>query len=318
MEGTAYKGGKVKFGVDVGGTTIKIGLFDSQNLLLYKCELPTDKADGGANILGDVCGCIDKLLSERDIKKEDCIGAGIGLPGPVTADGRILGCVNLGWGIFNVREKLSQMLGGMRTAAGNDANLAALGEQMFGGGHGYDNVLMITMGTGVGGGVILDGQIVTGTNGAAGEIGHIPVNIYETDKCSCGKCGCLEQYASASGIVRLAKKYILEGIKSEALGEIGDITAKDIMDAAKCGDTLCLKVLDTLSTYMGVALASAASVINPDCMVIGGGVSRAGQFLLDAIEEKFRKYAFAPCANVTFRLAALGNDAGIYGCAGLL
>lgn len=313
-----YTGRKVKFGVDVGGTTVKLGLFDETDTPIYKCEITTDKTDNGKNILGDICSCINDIMSERKLDRSDCLGVGIGLPGPVTDDGRILGCVNLGWGVFNIEDTLSQLLGGIKVKAGNDANVAALGEQKSGGGRGYDNVVMITLGTGVGGGVILDGRVVTGTNGAAGEIGHIPVNISETAKCSCGKCGCLEQYASASGIVRLAGVYQAEGMKSEKLDGMDGYTAKDVMDGAKSGDKLCLRVADTLGTYMGMALAAVASVTNPDCMVIGGGVSRAGQFLIDVIEKKFMQYAFTPCRNVTFRLAALGNDAGIYGGAALI
>lgn len=303
------------FGVDVGGTTVKIGMFDENGTLEYKCEIPTDTTDNGKNILNDICNQLEFILKDNKLTNENCIGVGIGLPGPITADGTILECVNLGWGIFNVEEKMSGMLNGIPVKAGNDANVAALGEQKSGGGAGYDNVVMVTLGTGVGGGIILDGKVVTGTNGAAGEIGHIPVNPDETEKCSCGKCGCLEQYASATGIVRLAKKYI-EKTKKDVF--YGDFTAKDVMDKAKEGDELCLMVADELAKYMGMALASVASVVNPECFVIGGGVSRAGEFLTDIIEKNFMKYAFKPCRNVTFKLARLGNDAGIYGGAGMI
>lgn len=300
----------VIFGVDVGGTTVKIGMFDENISLKYKCEIKTDKTNNGKNILRDICNKLDEILKENGYKPEDCLGIGAGFPGPLTDDGRILGCVNLGWGTFNVEEKLSSMFHNVKVKAGNDANLAALGEQMAGGGKGHDNVVMITLGTGVGGGIIIDGKIVTGTNGGAGEIGHIPVNPFETDKCSCGKKGCLEQYASASGIVRLAKKYMISD------GE--EMTAKEVMDLAKSGDEAALRVTDELGKYMGMALASVASVVNPDCMVIGGGVSKAGQFLIDTVQKNFLKYVFTPCSNVTFKQAELGNDAGMYGGAGLI
>ncbi len=296
---------KVVFGVDVGGTTVKIGMFDEKGTLDYKCEIPTDKSDSGKNILEDICCKLDNILSENGLTRNECKGIGIGLPGPVTDDGRILGCVNLGWGIFNIEETLSQMFGNIKVKAGNDANLAALGEQKYGGGKGHDNMVMVTMGTGVGGGIIIDGRIITGTNGAAGEIGHIPVNPFETEKCNCGKKGCLEQYASASGIVRMA-------------GREDSITAKDVMDEAKQGKESSVKVIDELGKYLGMALASVASVTNPDCIVIGGGVSKAGRFLTDIIEKNFLEYAFLPCRNVEFELATLGNDAGMYGGAGLI
>lgn len=314
---------KVKFGVDVGGTTVKIGLFDMENTLIWKGEIDTDKTDNGNNILGKICDKLREVLDSQDLDLADLAGVGIGLPGPVTEDGRILGCVNLGWGIFNIEKTMSDILMGVPVKAGNDANVAALGEQSFGGGKGHDNVVMITLGTGVGGGIILGGKIVTGTNGAAGEIGHIPVNPHETMECNCGKCGCLEQYASASGIKRLAEKYIKEGEASSYLeavvkAEEKGFTAKDVMDGAKKGDSLCIKVAEEMSRYLGMALAGVASVVNPDCMVIGGGVSKAGQYIIDLIEKYFMQYAFVPCRNVTFRLAELENDAGIYGAAGLI
>lgn len=313
----------VRFGVDVGGTTIKIGMFDNRCKLLKKCEIKTDKTDSGANILPDICQKINEILDEFRLSKNECMGVGIGLPGPVTADGYILGCVNLGWGTFNVKETLSKMLEYIPVEVMNDANMAALGEQKHGSGMGSENVVMITIGTGVGGGIISEGKIIAGTNGAAGEIGHMPVNPTETEKCSCGKKGCLEQYASASGVVRTAKRYMAEGKESSYLSsiikedgngsKIGEFTAKDVFDGAKIGDDLCLLAVDCLGKYLGMALASVASVINPDCIVIGGGISKAGQGLLDIVEKYFQEYAFLPCRNVTFKLAELGNDAGIYG-----
>lgn len=295
------------FGVDLGGTTVKIGMFDEKGALEYKCEIPTDKSENGKNILKDIYDKLEDILEDKGITMDNCAGVGMGIPGPVTEDGRILECVNLGWGIFNIEEKMSRLLGKVLVKAGNDANVAALGEQTYGGGMGYKNVVMITLGTGVGGGVIMNGNVITGTNGAAGEIGHIPVNPDETEKCGCGKCGCLEQYASASGIVRLAKKY-----------GAANVTAKDVMDKAKAGDEICMKVAGELGKYMGMALAAVASVVNPECFVIGGGVSKSGKFLLDIIRENFEKYAFKPCRNVEFKLACLGNDAGMYGAAKLV
>ncbi len=304
--------GKV-FGVDVGGTSIKIGIFNEDDVLEYKCEIPTDKQNNGDGILKDICNKLDDILKNRALKREDVKGIGIGLPGPVTNDGRILGCVNLGWGTFNIEEKLSKMYDGVLVKAGNDANLAALGEQRYGGGIGHNNIVMITLGTGVGGGIILDGNIITGTNGAAGELGHMLVEHQEEDTCGCGKKGCLEQYASANGVVRIAKKYIKETTIESPLREKEDFSAKKVFDFAKGGDKLALKVTENMGKYMGMALAATASVINPDCIVIGGGVSKAGEFLIDIIEKNFLEQAFTPCRNVYFHLAKLGNDAGMYG-----
>ncbi len=306
----------VRFGVDVGGTTIKIGMFNNQCELIEKCEINTDKTNNGANILTDLCKKINELLDKYNLTKNECLGVGIGLPGPVTADGYILGCVNLGWGTFNVKETVSKMLEYVPVAAFNDANMAALGEQKHGSGKGYENVVLVTLGTGVGGGIISEGKIINGANGAAGEIGHIPVNPNETEKCNCGKKGCLEQYASASGVVRMTKKYISQGRKSSYLSAVmhdENFTAKDVFDGAKKGDDVCLLVAEALGNYLGMALAAVASVTNPDCIVIGGGVSNAGQFLINLVEKYFKEYAFLPCRNVAFKLAELGNDAGIYG-----
>jgi glucokinase len=246
---------------------------------------------------------------------EQCQGVGVGLPGPVDAEGNILECVNLGWGIFPVEKEISGRLNGIFVKAGNDANVAALGEQSAGAGAGKKNFVMVTLGTGVGGGIIVNGKILEGTNGAAGEIGHIPVNTEEEETCSCGKRGCLEQYASATGIVRVAQT-LREKYPDTTLQE--GATAKDICDGAKAGDALCMETIQILGKYLGVALASTACVLNPECICIGGGVSRAGQILIDAVTGYFQQYVFKPCRKVDFQLAKLGNDAGIYGAAALV
>jgi len=196
---------KYSVGVDIGGTTVKIGIFKSEGELLKKWEIPTDKNENGTHILGDIAESIEKVLKEENISKDDVHGIGMGVPGPVKADGTVVKCVNLGWGIFNVEQALESIIG-LKVKAANDANIAALGESWQGGGKGYDSMVMVTLGTGVGGGVIIDGKILAGINGAAGEIGHIKVSDEETEECGCGKKGCLEQYASATGVVRCAKK----------------------------------------------------------------------------------------------------------------
>ncbi len=310
---------KICFGIDVGGTTVKMGIFTTEGKLAESWEIPTRKEDEGSHILEDICKQIEEKLVEKQINRADLLGVGIGIPGPITKDGTVLNCVNLGWGVFNVEEKLSEMLGGVTVKAGNDANVAALGENWQGGGVGFEDLILITLGTGVGGGVIIGDKIITGSNGAAGEIGHMPV-VYDTDAetCGCGKKGCLETVASATGIVREAKKLLASGEIESTLRDIPEFTCKDIFDAAKEGDKAAMIVVDKLAEYLGIAAAHIACVTNPQIIVIGGGVSKAGKFLLDKIEEKYMERAFKACRNAKFALATLGNDAGMYGAAALI
>lgn len=303
-----------KFGVDVGGTTVKIGLFSGDGKLEEKYEIATDKSDQGAHIIEHIAAKLDEIIAEKSYGILDCMGVGIGLPGPVDR-GMILGCVNLGWGIFSIVEEFSKAFHNVPVYAGNDANIAALGEYVAGAGKGMKNMMMVTLGTGVGGGIIIDGRILEGANGGAGEIGHIPVNPQEQDTCGCGKKGCLEQYASATGIVRIAEKLRKEN-GNTALP--AGCTAKQVFDYAKEGDELAVQAVEELGRYLGLALASCACVLNPEGIVIGGGVSRAGKILLDVTEKNFQTYVFKPCRNVKFCLAELGNDAGIYGAAAMV
>jgi glucokinase len=303
-----------KFGVDVGGTTVKIGLFSGDGKLEEKYEIATDKSDQGAHIIEHIAAKLDEIIAEKSYGILDCMGVGIGLPGPVDR-GMILGCVNLGWGIFSIVEEFSKAFHNVPVYAGNDANIAALGEYVAGAGKGMKNMIMVTLGTGVGGGIIIDGRILEGANGGAGEIGHIPVNPQEQDTCGCGKKGCLEQYASATGIVRIAEKLRKEN-GNTALP--AGCTAKQVFDYAKEGDELAMQAVEELGRYLGLALASCACLLNPEGIVIGGGVSRAGKILLDVTEKNFQTYVFKPCRNVKFSLAELGNDAGIYGAAAMV
>ena len=244
-------------------------------------------------------------------------GIGIGVPGPVGADGTVFKCVNLGWGVFNVADRL-QELTGLKVKAGNDANVAALGEMWQGGGKGCHSIVMITLGTGIGGGIILNGEILSGTNGAAGEVGHIPVWDDETEMCGCGKRGCLEQYGSATGIVRVAKRYLKAHDEPSILRQYDDFTAKEVCDAAKENDAIAIEILDLVGKTLGKALACISCVVNTEAFVIGGGVSRAGSVLLDPIEKYFKEYAFHASRDTEFKLATLGNNAGIYGGAKMI
>ncbi len=301
------------FGVDIGGTTIKMGLFRTNGELLEVWEIPTRTPEGKERILLDIKEGIDGKLAEKGIDAKDLEGIGLGVPGPVSPDGTVLKCVNLKWDVFNIEEELSALTG-QKVKAGNDANVAALGEMWMGGGKGYSDVVMVTLGTGVGGGVIIGGKILAGINGAAGEIGHIPMNDEETDVCGCGKRGCLEQYASATGVVRLTKKYLAENPDTEtSLRAVENVSAKDLFDAAKAGDSAALAVVDQFGRMLGKGLAQVACVTNPEAFVIGGGMSRAGEILMDAANKYYKEYAFHAAKETAFKPALLGNNAGIYG-----
>lgn len=309
--------GKLCFGVDLGGTTVKMGVFTVEGSLLSDWEIPTRKEEDGKYILDDIAASIKAKIEEEAISEADVVGVGIGVPGPVTAAGIVKGCVNLGWGDVPVEEILKDKTG-FPAKAGNDANVAALGELWQGGGKGYNNLVMVTLGTGVGGGIVLDGKIVTGTHGAAGELGHMPVVYDETECCGCGKKGCLEQVASATGIVKETKKLLKNPKAESTLKDIENFTAKDVFDAAKAGDALAIESVDKLGEYLGIALSHIACVVDPDIFIIGGGVSKAGEFLIDAINKHYVEKTFHQCRKTPIKLATLGNSAGIYGAAKLV
>lgn len=308
---------KVIFGVDLGGTTVKMGYFDTEGNVKDKWEIPTRKENNGSNILPDIAASIKAKMNEMGMEKNDVIGVGIGVPGPVDANGVIYKAANLGWGVFSVKEELAVLLGGIPVEAGNDANVAALGEMWQGGGKGYKNLVAVTLGTGVGGGIIVEGKVLTGATGAGGEIGHIHIVDDERDTCGCGNHGCLEQYASATGISRLAKRRLAEDDKPSSLRN-GDLSAKAVFDAVKAGDEVAKEIAARFGQYLGKGLAAVACVVNPEIFVIGGGVSKAGDVLFDYIVDEYKKYVFRGSRDAKFALAKLGNDAGIYGAARLL
>ena len=307
---------KYGFGVDVGGTTCKIGLFDNTGVILDKWEIKTNTENNGASILDDIVASLEGKMADAGISKDDVEGVGIGVPGPVKNDSIVCQCVNLGWGTFDVAETLSGKIG-LPVKVGNDANVAALGEMWKGGGQGCKNGVMVTLGTGVGGGVIINGSIIGGVHGAGGEIGHMKVSDTETDVCGCGKCGCLEQYASATGISRLARKKMEHETRATILTK-EDLSAKAVFDAVKEGDEVAIEVATEMGNYLGHAMADMAAVLDPAVFVIGGGVSKAGEVLLSFIEKPFMEKAFLANKNVKFKLATLGNDAGICGAAKLV
>lgn len=306
---------KYCFGIDVGGTTVKMGLFTTEGELLDKWEIPTRKEDGGAYILNDVAASVEAKLAEKNIAMEDVAGAGIGVPGPTLDTGYVSICVNLGWKDKNPANELSELLS-IPVKAGNDANVAALGEMWKGGGEGYLDVVLLTLGTGVGGGIIINGEIAPSHRGVGGELGHITVNPDEEATCNCGNHGCLEQYASATGVVRIAKKLLAASKEESSLRTLETVTAKDVFDAAKAGDHLAVEAVEVLGKYLGLVVANVALTVDPDVFVIGGGVSKAGQVLIDVITKYYHKFAKIIGDNkAKVVLAKLGNDAGIYGAA---
>lgn len=311
-------------GVDLGGTTTKIAFVTMDGEIVHKWEIPTDHSNEGEYITVNIGKSINEKLSQLGLTKDVLAGVGMGAPGPVNYQtGVILNAVNLGWkDNFPLKDALETAVSIPATVE-NDANCAALGEMWTGAGNGAKDLVCVTLGTGVGGGVIANGNIVPGVNGAAGEIGHITAIPFGGAPCNCGKTGCLETVASATGIVRLAMEGLADG---DAKGELARIfaektklTAKDVFDAAKNGDQSALKVLNEVAFHLGLVLANIANTLNPEKIVLGGGVSKAGRILLDAVNQNFEKFTFSAVRNSTeLALATLGNDAGVIGAAWLI
>jgi len=303
------------FGVDLGGTTVKIACFDDSGTMLAKWEIPTVVKNSGKQILPDIAASVLAYIKENDIPKSDVLGIGIGVPGAVDEAGIVAACDNLGWGKTDIQAELSTLTN-LPVAVGNDATVAALGECWKG--SGSDNMVLITLGTGVGGGIIVSGKPLYGVRGAAGEIGHMVLNRNETRVCGCGKRGCAEQYCSATGIVRVAKDYLAQYKENSSLRAIENFTCKDVFRAAEENDAAAIAILEQVYAYMGEFIANICAVLNPAQIVIGGGVSKAGQMLLDGIKRHFVRYAYHACADTKFKLASLGNDAGVYGAVKLI
>ena len=308
------------FGIDLGGTTAKIGLFTTAGALLEKWEVPTDTSNAGEHILENLAAAIMGKMQEKAIPAEQVEGVGIGVPGPVLDSSVVpIVCANLGgWGQRNVAAQLSGLLDGLKVLVGNDANVAALGEIWMGAAKGCRSAVMVTLGTGVGGGVIVNGKVIDGSHGAGGEIGHITVNRHETATCGCGKHGCLEQYSSATGVVRCMQKLLDENPDIPCTLRGTDFAAKDVFDAARSGDALAAREVDEMTDTLGVALASIAATTDPEMFMIGGGVARAGEVLFDPLREHYKTYAFKSCRETPIVAATLGNDAGIYGSVRLI
>ena len=300
------------FGIDIGGTTVKIAFFNCNGTLLNKWEIKTNIENGGSSILSDIAASVKHFIEEENIRQDQVVGIGVGVPGPVDDDGIVNKCVNLGWGKVDLQKELTALTG-YPVKAGNDANVAALGECWCGAARGRENVVLATLGTGIGGGIVVKGNIVNGTHGAGGEIGHMVLEPEETEPCGCGKYGCAEQYCSATGIVRVANRYLTSCEDDSVLRGLKKIECKDVFEAAGKDDVVAQAILERVYKYLGLFLANICCVTDPSVVLLGGGVSKAGQPLIDGAERYFQKYAFHVCKDTKILLAELGNDAGAYG-----
>lgn len=305
------------FGIDIGGTTIKMGFFSKEDGLIEKWEIPTRKGADPTPLLEDIAVAVEDCLKRHGVEKKDVLGMGMAAPGPVAQDGIVRGTVNIGWGDVDLGSEGAKVVGISPVFVGNDARVAALGEATYGAGAGVPSLLMLTLGTGVGGGLIENGRIHIGATGTAGEIGHLTMDLEERELCNCGKAGCLEQIASATGMVRVAQKFLSQTEAPSVLRN-EKITAQSLWDAAKAGDALALEICQYVSRMLGIAIANACYITDPHLIIIGGGVSAAGEFLLNMVKDSYRQFVFPQCRDKGFALAKLRNDAGIYGAASLV
>lgn len=314
---------KKVIGIDLGGTTAKIGILSQSGDILSKWELPTDISEEGTKIVPNIIQSIKAYLDSEKLSSEDFLGIGMGTPGTVNRkNGTVIGAYNLNWRALQpIREQVESSTG-IPFFLDNDANVAALGEQWKGAGNNEKNVTFITLGTGVGGGLVSDGTLIHGAVDAAGEVGHITVEPggYE---CTCGKKGCLEQYASATGIVRLARDLAKEHSQESDFKKLvlnnDPVDSKAIFDAAKAGDEYANFVVDRFAYYLGSALGNIANILNPSTIVLGGGVSKAGEFLVEKVSKVVEEFTFPTIRSVTkIKIAELENDAGMIGAASLV
>ncbi|WP_156019139.1 ROK family glucokinase [Streptococcus ruminantium] len=311
-------------GIDLGGTSVKLAILTTEGEIQEKWSIKTDILDEGSHIVPNIITSIKHRFETHGLTKDDFLGVGMGSPGVVDSEaGTVIGAYNLNWKTLQLVKKQFEAELGLPFFIDNDANVAALGEQWVGAGNNNPNVVFMTLGTGVGGGVIAAGNLIRGVKGAGGELGHITVDFEKPFACTCGKKGCLETVASATGIVNLTRRYAEEYAGDAKLKQMIDdgqeVTAKDVFDLAKEKDGLALIVYRHFSEYLGVACANIAAVLNPAYIVLGGGVSAAGDFLLDGVRRVFAENSFPQIKESTqIVLATRGNDAGILGAASLV
>ncbi|MFV0556116.1 MAG: ROK family glucokinase [Lactovum sp.] len=310
-------------GIDLGGTSIKFGILTIEGEIQDKWSIETNILDQGSHIVPDIINSINHRLELYKLDKSEFVGIGMGSPGSVDIEnGTVTGAYNLDWKTTQEVGKEITAKTGLEFAIDNDANVAALGERWVGAGENNPDVIFVTLGTGVGGGIIANGELIHGVAGAGGEIGHIVVVPENGFDCTCGTSGCLETVASATGVIRVARQLSEEFAGDSTIKTKLDsgeaVSSKDIFDAAQAGDLFAVKVVDKVSMYLGLACANLGNTLNPDSIVIGGGVSAAGEFLRGQVESYFMNFTFPTVKQTTkIKLATLGNDAGIIGAASL-
>lgn len=298
------------FGVDILGTHLKFGFFEESGKLLEKWQVTLPGYRDSNQIIPAIAEEVERYLSMKGIFEDDIIGIGVGVPGPVSSNGVVNKCVNFSWGVFNIDRALSGLTG-LHVKASNTANLSALGEYWMD--DSIRNMVLMVMNTGLGGGIVCEGKLVNGANGGAGEIGHIIVNKDEKEACTCGKYGCVEQYCSPTGIVRVARRQLNASRTPSMLRGKKFFDYQDVLRAAASGDKLAKDVMAQVYDYAGQALAAVCCVTNPDTIMLGGEFCRIGQPALDGISRAFRKYVFHANEGVRFQFAALGQDDVLYG-----
>lgn len=314
---------KKLLGIDLGGTTVKFGILTEAGEVQEKWAIETNVLENGKHIVPDIIASIKHRLELYGLSSDDFIGIGMGSPGAVDRDRKtVTGAFNLNWKETQEVGAVIERETGIPFAIDNDANVAALGERWIGAGANNPDVVFVTLGTGVGGGVIADGHLIHGVAGAGGEIGHMVVEPDNGFECTCGIFGCLETVASATGVVRvarlLAESYEGDSAIKASIDNGEGVSSKDIFEAAQNGDRFANSVVDKVCFYLGLATANISNLLNPDSVVIGGGVSAAGEFLRSRVELNFKKCTFPQVRQSTqIKLAELGNDAGIIGAASL-
>lgn len=305
-------------GVDLGGTAIKVGICDKEGNLLLTHEGPTESAKGVQVVIDNIVKYVRDIVENSSYSWDQLEGVGAGVAGFTNVrEGIIIQAPNLGFRDVPIRSLLEERLG-KPVKIDNDANVAALGEAWSGAGRGVDNCVCYTLGTGVGGGIILNGKIYQGFSGMAGEIGHIAVvPDLEAIQCGCGKKGCVETVSSATGIIRMAKDAVERGDRT-TLSTVEKMNAKEVFDAAKAGDEVAMRIVNRAAFYLGKSMAAVAAVLNPEVFIIGGGVAYAGDILFNEVRAVYAKYTPDPLLKgVSILPALLGNNAGIVGAAGL-
>ncbi len=309
---------KIVLGLDIGGTSVKIGFITRKGEILKKWEIPTNRKEHGKYIVEEIWQSVLKNLNSINLDQQSIYSIGAGAPGFIDRNsGIIYEAVNIGWKNYNLAGQL-KALANVPVFIENDANLAALGENWKGAGNGARNMIAVTLGTGVGGGIIVNGEVLNGVNGTGGEIGHIIVES-EGAVCNCGGKGCLETIVSATGMVRQALELIGDNPSSQLSNlydKNGEVSAKDVFNLAGKGDKLSQQIIDRNTGILGSLLANLSVIINPSVITIGGGLSQAGETFINAIANSFHKKAMPRVSEVcSIKVAELGNDAALIGAA---